>query len=333
MATYYNEIDPYCAQWLRNLIAAGEIPEGEVDERSIADVRPADLAGFAQCHFFAGIGGWALALRLAGWGDRAVWTGSCPCQPFSAAGKRAGHADSRHLWPEFYRLIQSCSPPVVFGEQVASADVLGKAGGIAPQAPECVWLDRVRIDLEAAHYTFGACDLPAAGVGAPHIRQRVWWVAESEHAERRAVGFNRQNERHWQDSGRAQAHSEPRARGEVCGLAFPERDTGRPWRPAVKAGEGAGTAGERASVEPGRPSDLGFWSYYSLIPCLDGKARRTQSGLQPLAHGVPARVGKLRAYGNAIVPALAAEFILASREALDEIQGLDERVPTLTEAH
>ncbi len=88
---YYNEIDPVAAQCLRELIKAGEIPAGDVDERSIEDVRPADLAGYVQCHFFAGIAGWAVALDLAGWPrDRPVWTGSCPCQPFSAAGKGAG---------------------------------------------------------------------------------------------------------------------------------------------------------------------------------------------------------------------------------------------------
>jgi DNA (cytosine-5)-methyltransferase 1 len=84
---YYNEFDPYAAQWLRNLIEAGHIPQGEVDSRSIKDVKASDLSGFVQCHFFAGLGGWSRALRLAGWPkDRPVWTGSCPCQPFSAAG-------------------------------------------------------------------------------------------------------------------------------------------------------------------------------------------------------------------------------------------------------
>ena len=84
---YYNEFDPYAAQWLRNLIDAGHIPKGEVDSRSIKDVKASDLTGFVQCHFFAGLGGWSHALRLAGWPeDRPVWTGSCPCQPFSAAG-------------------------------------------------------------------------------------------------------------------------------------------------------------------------------------------------------------------------------------------------------
>lgn len=82
MAAYYNEIDPFAASWLRELIKAGCIAPGEVDERSIADVQPADLAGFTQCHFFAGISGWELALRQAGWPDeKPVWTGSCPCFP------------------------------------------------------------------------------------------------------------------------------------------------------------------------------------------------------------------------------------------------------------
>src|SRR5271168_3827885 len=118
---YYNEIDPFAAQWLRNLISANLIGNGHVDERSIEDVKPSELSGYTQCHFFAGIGGWSYALRLAGWpDDRPVWTGSCPCQPFSAAGKGAGFADERHLWPAFFHLIRECRPGTVFGEQVAS---------------------------------------------------------------------------------------------------------------------------------------------------------------------------------------------------------------------
>lgn len=168
MSAYYNEIDPFAAAWLRELIADGQIAPGDVDERSIWDVPASDLVGYRQCHFFAGIGGWSLALRLAGWpDDRPVWTGSCPCQPFSSAGRRTGLADERHVWPAFHWLIQQGQPPVVFGEQVDAAIRFG-------------WIDLVRDDLAGIGYTFGVVDLPAACVGAPHIRQRLWWVAEPD---------------------------------------------------------------------------------------------------------------------------------------------------------
>ena len=120
MTAYYNEIDPYAAEWLRNLIKAGHVADGEVDTRSIVDVQPDELREFTQCHFFAGIAGWSHALRLAGWEDeRQIWTGSCPCQPFSVAGQGKGVNDERHLWPHFFRLIRGCRPTVVMGEQVA----------------------------------------------------------------------------------------------------------------------------------------------------------------------------------------------------------------------
>lgn len=164
---YYNEIDPYCAQWIRNLMDDDLIPRGHVDTRSIEDVTPADLSGYDQCHFFAGIAGWALALRMAGIpDDYPIWTGSCPCQPFSAAGKGAGFDDERHLWPAFHWIIQQSCPAIVVGEQVA-----GSAIG--------AWIDLVFDDLEGLGYACGAYAGPAAGVGAKHIRQRSYWAATS----------------------------------------------------------------------------------------------------------------------------------------------------------
>ncbi len=170
MSAYYNENDQYAAVWLRELIKQRLIADGEVDERSICDVRADDLAGFTQCHFFAGIGGWSCALRLAGWPDsEPVWTGSCPCQPFSSVGKGLGFNDERHLWPAWFNLIEKCRPSILLGEQVASKTALA-------------WLDVVFDNLESAQYACAAADLCAAGVAADQIRQRLWWMAHIDGA-------------------------------------------------------------------------------------------------------------------------------------------------------
>jgi DNA (cytosine-5)-methyltransferase 1 len=176
MAAYYNENDPQAAAWLRELIKAGLIADGEVDERSIELVRPDDLRGFVQCHFFAGIGGWSLALRFAGWPDsRECWTGSCPCQPYSVAsvgvGGAQGHADERDLWPSWLPLIEQRAPGVVFGEQVRSAISWG-------------WWDRAALDLEAAGYACAPCVLRADAYGADHERKRLYWLAIARSAGR-----------------------------------------------------------------------------------------------------------------------------------------------------
>lgn len=169
---YYNEIDPYCAEWLRRLMAEGWIAPGEVDERSITDVRPDDLKGFSQCHFFAGLGGWSYAMRLAGWADEEeVWTGSCPCQPLSWSGLGQGASDERHLWPAFRGLISECWPSTIFGEQVASR--LGLE-----------WAAAVRLDLEEGGYAFGAGIVPGFSVSAPHRRDRTFWVASNANGDK-----------------------------------------------------------------------------------------------------------------------------------------------------
>lgn len=167
MKAYYNEFDPKAAQWLRQLIANGLIMDGIVDDRSIIEVTPDDLKGFTRHHFFAGIGGWELALQLADWPiDRPVCTASLPCQPFSVAGAQKGKEDERHLLPHFIELVKQCNFQTIFGEQVPGAIKHG-------------WLDDLCLEMEREKYTVGAIVLTAAGEGAPHIRQRLYWVADS----------------------------------------------------------------------------------------------------------------------------------------------------------
>lgn len=190
---YYNEYDPDMAAWLRELIKGGQIAPGEVDERSIVDVEPADTLGFLQCHFFAGIGVWSYALRQAGWpDDRPIWTGSCPCQPYSPAGKKLGFADERHLWPAWHWLIGQCRPGVLVGEQVAGKD-------IDP------WVDLVQGDVEALDYAFGATAFPAAAVGAPQLRDRTYWMAYAAGGEKQRI-WERSESQAGSSGGRSPTH-------------------------------------------------------------------------------------------------------------------------------
>jgi DNA (cytosine-5)-methyltransferase 1 len=323
---YYNEWDKFAAEWLKQLIKDGLIPDGEVDNRSIADVDPSELAGFTQCHFFAGIGGWSRALQLAGWSpDRPVWTGSPPCQSFSTAGKGKGKDDERHLWPVFFNLIRECQPPTVFGEQVAAAIRFG-------------WLDDLQNDFEAEGYAAGAVVLPAGSIGAPHKRERLFFVADSdfigyegsgelgrssgseENKDRKASsaikpsassladpnhsrpqrhgGFKQQyGKKGWQNSVGYSGES-----SEHCSVGNPDGN-----RPQERH-EATETARHRDSVDT-----ASFWSEQREIYCRDGKNRPipTEPALFPLADGISNRVGILRGAGNAIVPQAAAEIIKA----------------------
>ncbi|HEE0537545.1 TPA: DNA cytosine methyltransferase [Klebsiella pneumoniae] len=311
---YYNEIDPFAAQWLRNLIAAGHIAPGEVDERSIEDVTPDDLKGFTQCHFFAGIGVWSHSLRLAGWpDDRPVWTGSCPCQPFSAAGKGDGFADERHLWPHFFHLISERRPQHVFGEQVAA----GNAN---------VWFDLVQADLEGMGYAFGLVPFTSAGIGAPHIRERAYWVAN-------ATGqLHHQCNDGTNELGRKGNPEQNRMGGGIGGLG--NANVAR----LERLGGNDGAAGWEGTTGPAtapgvllRPLEVnGFWRDADWLLCRDGKWRPVEPGTFPLVDGASSRLvrkqpgvaglarmasrnrtGRLKGYGNAINAQAAAAFIRA----------------------
>lgn len=307
MTAYYNEIDPYCAQWLRNLIAAGHIAPGDVDERSIEDVRPDDLRGYTQCHFFAGIGVWSYALRLAGWpDDRSVWTGSCPCQPFSAAGKGAGFADERHLWPAWFHLIEQRRPPKIFGEQVAAATD---------------WLRLVRCDLDALAYAMGAMPIEAASADADHFRDRYFFVADDD--QQRAGSERLQRSRQQRGTG-GDSKNIDRALSDSDNTEWRANGTG--WQQS---------SGDIAKRRPGNVVDdpsIGWgegWTEHEFrsrgftaavasvdgcqyVECPDGKWRRLPPPrVRWLGNGIAARVAKLRAIGNAIDPRPAAEFIAA----------------------
>lgn len=267
---------------LRQLIKDGHIAPGEVDERNIIDVKASDLKGYTQCHFFAGIGGWSVGLRMAKFSDeRSVWTGSCPCQPFSNAGSKKGKQDERHLWPVWFKLIRELRPATIFGEQVASSIAKG-------------WLDDVYDDLERTEYAVGSAVLPACSVGAPHQRYRLWFVAQStlDNDNGNSGEFPRQDEQ--QESERPQGWGAEFSSSSAMGNSDIQGLQGRELH--------AECSDQQSSGEDG----------LEWINCPDGKQRPVKRGIRLLAHGVQYRTPILHAFGNAIVPTVAAEFIKAA---------------------
>ncbi len=343
MSATYNEFEPYAAQWIRNLAAAGHVAPGVVDERSIKEIQPGEL-GDGQVHLFAGIAVWSHALRMAGYPDSfAVWSASCPCQPFSSAGRGKGVDDSRHLWPDAFRLIKARRPVLVVGEQVASPD------GLA-------WLDAVFADLEGAGYACRAVDICAAGFGAPHIRQRLYWAAVRL-ADAADVGLERWRSgeaRDGRDAARLEserlrvagrlgnADSEHARRDAGAGARAeggprlrPVGDEPRTPGAAVRLGYAGyagsqGHAGDGVAISESRRLDAnaqrpgptsGFWSNPDWVACRDGKHRPVEPGTFPLAHGAAQRVGRLRAYGNALNTGQAQAFLEALKPCVAHLWG------------
>ncbi len=374
MSAAYCDIEPYVCEWMRRLIAGDHIADGAVLERSIIDLAPADVEGATQFHAFAGIGVWSHALRLAGWPDDVpVWTGSCPCTPFSVAGKREGFNDERHLWPDWFRLVRACRPPIIFAEQTSSDDGLD-------------WLDLVLSDLEGEGYECAAADLCAASMGAPHIRQRLFFVALANPNRELSRSWRAGATRRWaqvesdrlgavgivaDDASERSERVGGARRGwcgsvEAGGVGIVDDDDGRREEFGIDDGEdgdapsgthadgrseargaagGVGDSGGdgdrqharelpshegqygRRTSERDHPSVFagatrGFWAGADWVWCRDGKYRPTEPGLEPLVDGTFARVGRLRAYGNAIVAQVAATFI---RSVMDEVIAREER--------
>ncbi len=263
-----------------------------------------------------------------------LWTGSPPCQPFSAAGKQLGQFDPRHLAPVFLNLISQCRPAIIFGEQVAPA--IAKS-----------WMCDLQTHLEGEDYAVGFAVLPACSVGAPHKRDRLFFGAVAhtlcEQFDRRgSSGPGRRTEPTDSSEGGGLAYTDDsrleRRQGVFkCadkqsagtgGVESELADTATGGRGEECQNSGRFIVGDSAERRPaGRSAGGGdnpanshhsFWSDADWLGCRDGKFRPVEPGTFPLANGIPARVGRLRVYGNAIVPEVAAEFVRAFLAASDD---------------
>jgi DNA (cytosine-5)-methyltransferase 1 len=333
MTARYNEIDANAVAVLREFVACGLIAPGDVDGRSIKEVTANDIRGYTQCHFFAGAGLWSVAARIAGWSDRRpLWTASCPCQPFSGAGKQGGTDDPRHLWPDLYRIIRTARDagqpiPIIVGEQVAGS--LGYD-----------WFDGVRSDLAREKIAARTIDIPACAVDAPHERNRLWWCAVADTQEQRGgAGLCKDRsighraffaDRNGGDIVLADAQSLSRGREQ------PQR--GSQGRTPDGFADAVGSLADADILELQRQPSAGqqriheqdagprpghnsfgrngsFWADAEWIACHDGKARRAKPEISMLVDGMVGRIDLWRLAGNSIVPWLAAEVLASILDA------------------
>ena len=245
-----------------------------------------------------------------------IISGGFPCQPFSAAGQRAGTADNRYLWPQMFRTIREARPTYVVAENVRG--LISWNEGLV--------LDTVCADLEGEGYEVFPVVLPAASVNAPHRRDRIWIVAHAH--DQRGTGGPRQvqgsnGEVPQRDDDAQSCHAGAADAPNACGM-------GRQWRGSEEA---EGRQGERTRVQP----DVEGQSSGEDAPNANGAgARQTRPptdwqdfpSVAPICggdDGLPKRLDgitfpkwrreSIKAYGNAIVPQVAYQIFQALEDS------------------
>ena len=267
---FHCEYDPFCQKILKH-----HFPNSKLYE---------DIRTFDASNYFGRID---------------ILTGGFPCQPFSAAGKRLGTDDPRHLWPEMLRIIREVSPRYVVGENVSG--LLNWSGGLV--------FEEVCSDLETEGYEVAPYILPACGKNAPHLRNRIWFIA-------RRITPDTNNTR-TNNTVRNNENGETKSKKR-------ERES------FVKPGEGRRDAPDTICV---RQRGQGYGVRKSKLFNENGKVRNwqnfpTQSPLCGGNDGVSEKLDgisfpkwrkeSIKAYGNAIVPQVAYEIF----KAINEIEKL-----------
>ena len=214
-----------------------------------------------------------------------IITGGYPCQPFSAAGKRGGEDDDRHLWPQIARLVRELSaageqPDWLLFENVAGHITLG--------------LDTVLADLEALGYTGRPLVIPACAVDARHRRDRLWIIANSEH-----YGLvTGRDKRIFQGISNGSAAKEQQIKGCIQDVAKAISQRGRSRQ---ATGEHASNAGQQPRHPWNNAGGVATWP--------------AETAICRVANGIPRRVDRLRGLGNAVVPQIPENIGRAIIEA------------------
>jgi len=221
-----------------------------------------------------------------------VISGGFPCQPFSHAGQQKGQQDDRHLWPEMLRIIAQTRPTWIIGENVTGIIALA--------------LDDVLYDLESQNYTAQPFIIPAASVGAIHRRNRVWIVAHTHTIDSRQRS-SQQPEGADVDRLCQGITTHTSSVGFHAGVEYAQQqtrhDTNRPIRQQPsKVGQG-----DHATQQPGAfeqkesaPRSTQQSRYYR--DTCEPIGMPTQPAICPRNDGLPDRVARLKALGNAVVP-------------------------------
>jgi len=193
-----------------------------------------------------------------------IITGGYPCQPFSVAGRKKGEEDPRHLWPEYFRLVQELQPTWVIGENVSGHIKLG--------------LDTVIENLEAEGYAVRPFSISASSVGANHQRERVWIVAHFE----RNIGRGSLEKTEWTTNADQTSGSGEGEEITTSEVANTNSERGRSWETRREDAENVGQSSRR-------PWD-GWWDI--------------EPNVGRVAHGVSKRVDRLKSLGNSLVPSI-----------------------------
>ena len=225
-----------------------------------------------------------------------IISGGFPCQPYSTAGKRKGKDDERHLWPEMLRVIRECAPTYVVGENVRG--LVSWNGGMV--------FEEVCADLEAEGYAVQPFVLPAAGVGAPHRRDRVWFVAYAQ-SDRNFGNLGttqgKSEETECQKSRRKSERNSERHASNTAGIRIERQQADSTTSKSM---------GQRrpCSAQIRDAQHVAKWQEFPTVAAVCGGDDGLPKELDGLTFSKWRRES-IKAYGNAIVPQVALQIFKA----------------------